>query len=117
MQCINGTFPSDLEKVLEHDFLISQAYPLKIEKMLLSKEGLVCPARYVHVPSRYEDLSGLWPWQRLCAGARLRLVKLCYKWGLSVSSYSKVIAGDLVVVYGRVFREGRNPVCDDRHCV
>jgi hypothetical protein len=92
-------------------------YPLKIEKMLLSREGLVCPARYVDVPDRYEDPSGLWPGQRLCAGARLRLVKLGDKWGLSVSSYGKVNAGDLAIVYGRVFREGKHPLCDDRHCV
>ena len=99
MKCINGTFSSNLERLLKHDFLTSQVYPVKIEKMLLSKEGLVCPARYVDVPERYEDPSGLWPGQRLCAGARLRLIKLGDKWGLSVSSYGKVKAGDLVVVY------------------
>lgn len=114
INCFNGNF-SNLRMALHHDFLTSPIYKLEYEKQLRSRIGLLVPPRLVSVPERLQDPNS--PGQRLCAGARLRLVKNDKKWYLSVSSYGQVNIGDLVAVYGIVFREGRNALCDCRHFV
>ena len=112
MKCFNGEF-TNARMALTHEFLTSPIYKLEYEKQLRSRHGLLVPPRLVNVPDRLQDPNS--PGQRLCAGARLRLIQNEKKWYLSVSSYGQVNVGDLAVVYGIVFREGRNPLCDCRH--
>jgi serine/threonine protein kinase len=114
MKCFNGTFVN-AHQLLMSPFLTDLVYDRETELRLLSHEGLVCHAKLVPVPVRYQDEAN--PGFRMCAGSRLRLIKIGGKWCLSLSSYGPVNVGDLATIYGSVFREGRNDLCDDRHCV